>query len=153
MKLIREGMEDYEYLVQAAKKDPAKAHQIASTLFPHPWDTHKPAADIEKARDTLFALLDSPSSGSAGGASGSGGTAAAGGAGGSAAGGSGGIDGGAAAGGGGGSAGGSGASSGSNSGGCGCRAAGNPLRGDVWWALFPIAWGVVRRRRARRRAH
>ncbi len=141
MKLIREGMEDYEYLVQAAKKDSAKAHQIASTLFPHPWDTHKTAADLENARNELFDMLDTPGTGGSGGAGGSGGTS---GTGGATTGGSGGIDGGAAAGGSSGSAGKSPGSS--KSGGCGCRTAGGPTPGDASWLLFPLAWLVVRRR-------
>ncbi len=148
MKLIREGMEDYEYLVQAAKKDSAKAHQIASTLFSDPWDTHKSAAALEKARGELFDMLDTPSAGGTGGAGGSGGTS---GTGGAATGGSGGIDGGAAAGGSGGSGGSAGKSpASSKSGGCGCRTAGGPSQGDAGWLLFPLAWLVVRRRARRR---
>lgn len=141
MKLIREGMEDYEYLVQAAKKDSAKAHQIASTLFPHPYETHKSAADLEKARNELFDMLDTPAAGGSGGAGGAGTS----GTGGGAAGGSGGIDGGATTGGTAGKG-----SSAAKSGGCGCRAAGAPSRDDAGWFLLPLAWLVVRRRARRR---
>jgi len=57
MKLIREGMEDYEYLVQVAAKDKTKARAIALALFPHAYDCAQPPAKLENARDQLFALL------------------------------------------------------------------------------------------------
>ena len=73
MKLIREGMEDYEYLTLVAAKDPALAHSIADTLFPHAYTCAQPPEALEAARDQLFALLDQAASvGGAGGSSGGG---------------------------------------------------------------------------------
>ncbi len=164
MKLIREGMEDYEYLVQAAKKDPAKTTQIARTLFPHAWDTAKPASALDAARDQLFAMLDNPTSG-AGGAAGSagasGGSAGASGGAGGASGGSGGASGGSAgaSGGSGGASGGSGgaadgggaggaAATPSGDGSCGCRAAGAKRPGSrTLLGLLVLALAAARRRR------
>lgn len=61
MKLIREGMEDYEYLtLVAAKHGDAAARAIADALFPHAYDSAKSAAQLEAARHQLFALLDAP---------------------------------------------------------------------------------------------
>lgn len=60
VKLVREGMEDYEYLVQAAAIDPVKARQIALALFPTAYDCNKPPAKLEAARAQLFAMLDHP---------------------------------------------------------------------------------------------
>ena len=60
MKMIREGMEDYEYLVQVALKDPSLARSIALGLFPNAYDCHKSPAALEAARKQLFDLLDSP---------------------------------------------------------------------------------------------
>ena len=60
IKLIREGMEDYEYLVLAAKKDKAKARAIAKTLFPHAYSCNQPHSKLELARNQLFAMLDTP---------------------------------------------------------------------------------------------
>ncbi|MGZ3455526.1 MAG: glycoside hydrolase domain-containing protein [Polyangiales bacterium] len=60
MKMIREGMEDYEYLVLASKKDAAKAKAIADGLFPHSYESAKSADALEKARGDLFAMLDEP---------------------------------------------------------------------------------------------
>src|SRR5207248_2481720 len=60
LKLIREGMEDYEYLVLVEKKDPTLAHSVADGLFPKAYDTHKTPDELEAARDKLFAALDSP---------------------------------------------------------------------------------------------
>ena len=60
VKLIREGMEDYEYLELLAKKDRKKALAIARTLFPAAYDCNKPAAQLEAARAELFTLLDTP---------------------------------------------------------------------------------------------
>jgi hypothetical protein len=71
MKLIREGREDYEYLVLAAAVDPAQAMTIATTLFPSAYDCAKPAAELEDARDALFAMLDQ-GAGGGGGAGGAG---------------------------------------------------------------------------------
>ena len=60
IKLIREGMEDYEYLVQAAAIDDGKTRQIALGLFPTPYQCNQPVAAFESARDQLFAMLDKP---------------------------------------------------------------------------------------------
>jgi hypothetical protein len=60
MKMIREGMEDYEYLVLAAKKDAAKTKGIADGLFPHSYDSAKDPAQLETARKALFDMLDEP---------------------------------------------------------------------------------------------
>ncbi len=74
MKMIREGVEDYEYLKLASAKDAAKAKKIANDLFPHTFDSAQTHQKLEAARDALFAMLDQPSNGSggAGGANGSG---------------------------------------------------------------------------------
>jgi MYXO-CTERM domain-containing protein len=64
MKMIREGMEDYEYLTQVAAIDPKKAKDIANALFPHTYESAKSPADLEAARDQLFAILDKPGSSS-----------------------------------------------------------------------------------------
>lgn len=61
MKMIREGMEDYEYLVLAAKKDATKAKAIADALFPKSYESAKTPDALEKARHELFAMLDEPS--------------------------------------------------------------------------------------------
>ncbi|HVY49114.1 MAG TPA: glycoside hydrolase domain-containing protein, partial [Minicystis sp.] len=50
MKMIREGIEDYEYLVLASKKDAKKAKQIANDLFPHTYESAKSPAELEAAR-------------------------------------------------------------------------------------------------------
>jgi len=60
LKLIREGMEDFEYLVQVAAKDATLAQSVASGLFPSAYDCHKTPDALEAARDKLFAALDSP---------------------------------------------------------------------------------------------
>jgi hypothetical protein len=60
MKLIREGMEDYEYLVLAAKKDPALARSVAEGLFPKAYESARKPAELEAARHKLFLLLDEP---------------------------------------------------------------------------------------------
>jgi hypothetical protein len=60
MKMIREGMEDYEYLVLAAKKDAGKTKAIADGLFPHAYESAKSPEAVEKARADLFAMLDEP---------------------------------------------------------------------------------------------
>jgi MYXO-CTERM domain-containing protein len=60
MKMIREGMEDYEYLALAAKKDAEKTKGIADGLFPHSYESAKDPAALEKARADLFAMLDEP---------------------------------------------------------------------------------------------
>ena len=58
IKMIREGMEDYEYLALLARKDPAKARAIARGLFPHAYQCDQPPRKLEKARDELFRLLN-----------------------------------------------------------------------------------------------
>lgn len=60
MKMIREGMEDYEYLVLAAKKDAAKAKTIADALFPKSYESAKTPEAVESARHQLFLMLDEP---------------------------------------------------------------------------------------------
>jgi hypothetical protein len=126
IKLIREGMEDYEYLVQAAAIDPSKVKQIALGLFPTPYQCNQPASALESARDQLFAMLDEPlptggepSDGSDGGSSGDGGT-----------------------------------NNGGSSGGCSCTAAGSASDSGVFIALGAIGIALVRtgRRASRRRS-
>ena len=58
MKLIREGMEDYEYLVMASKIDASKVRQIALALFPTPYQCNQAPSALESARAQLFAMLD-----------------------------------------------------------------------------------------------
>ncbi len=58
VKLIREGMEDYEYLSLLARRDPVAAQAIAASLFAHAYDCAQPAAKLEAARSKLFDLLD-----------------------------------------------------------------------------------------------
>jgi hypothetical protein len=60
LKLIREGMEDYEYLTQVAATDPALARSVALGLFPTPFDCHKSPAELETARGRLYDALDHP---------------------------------------------------------------------------------------------
>ena len=58
IKMIREGMEDYEYLVLAAKKDRAATEKIARALFPKSYRSFRAPAQLEYARKRLFAMLD-----------------------------------------------------------------------------------------------
>jgi MYXO-CTERM domain-containing protein len=60
MKMIREGMEDYEYLVMVAAKNPTLAKTVADGLFPHSYESAKTPKELEDARDRLFAALDGP---------------------------------------------------------------------------------------------
>ncbi len=54
LKMIREGMEDYEYLkLLSDAGDPALAQQIASQLFPHAYQTDASPADLMAARDRI----------------------------------------------------------------------------------------------------
>jgi hypothetical protein len=53
-------MEDFEYLVQVAAKNPTLAQSTADGLFPKAYDCHKTPDQLEAARDALFAALDSP---------------------------------------------------------------------------------------------
>ncbi|MCA9598467.1 MAG: DUF4091 domain-containing protein [Myxococcales bacterium] len=140
MKMIREGMEDYEYLTLAAQKDAAQAKAIAQTLFPHAYECDQTPAAVASARDQLFDLLDQPSTGGSGGSAGS----ASGGSAGSATGGSGGAAGSAGT-----ASGGSAGSQKKDDGGCGCRTA---PRSDGHRALLMAALSallLVRRRRRR----
>jgi hypothetical protein len=58
MKMIREGMEDYEYLNLVAKKDHSKALEIAKNLFPHTYESDQSPEELQRARDLLFEILD-----------------------------------------------------------------------------------------------
>lgn len=60
VKMIREGMEDYEYLLLARTKDAARTEAIADALFPSTFDCAQPAAKLEQARDQLFQMLSPP---------------------------------------------------------------------------------------------
>jgi MYXO-CTERM domain-containing protein len=54
LKMIREGMEDYEYLKRVSDLgDPAFARQVASALFPNAYTTDAAPADILAARKRL----------------------------------------------------------------------------------------------------
>ena len=68
MKMIRDGMEDYEYLTMVAKKDAHLATSVAAALFPKAYDCAKTPAELEAARDRLFAALDVPPPADDGGA-------------------------------------------------------------------------------------
>lgn len=57
MKMIREGMEDYEYLRLAAQRDRARTEAIAKALFPRTYQCAKPPEELENARRQLFALI------------------------------------------------------------------------------------------------
>ncbi len=59
MKMIREGMEDYEYLILVARKDRPRAEAIARALFPHAYQCNQPPHKLAAARDKLFTLLNS----------------------------------------------------------------------------------------------
>ncbi len=53
LKMLREGMEDFEYLkLLSDAGDPALAHQLATTLFPNAW-TEPSIADLLAARDRI----------------------------------------------------------------------------------------------------
>lgn len=58
VKMIREGMEDYEYLVLTARTDAAKAKSTVSALFPHAYECAQPPLKLENARAELFRALD-----------------------------------------------------------------------------------------------
>ncbi len=54
LKMIREGMEDYEYLKRVSDLgDPAFARQVASALFPNAYTTDPAPADLLAARQRL----------------------------------------------------------------------------------------------------
>jgi hypothetical protein len=60
VKLIRERMEDFEYLKLAEAKDPAAVKALVDALFPTGYDTARTPAELETARAQLFAPLDVP---------------------------------------------------------------------------------------------
>lgn len=57
MKLIREGMEDYEYLHQARARHGGKVTDLAVRMVPHAYSCDLPADALQQARQTLFHLL------------------------------------------------------------------------------------------------
>ncbi|HEY6004516.1 MAG TPA: glycoside hydrolase domain-containing protein [Anaeromyxobacter sp.] len=77
LKLIRDGMEDYEYLALLARSGgEAEARAIARALFPHPYETSASPEALLAAREQVarrIIALVAPGSGSGGG-SGSGDT-------------------------------------------------------------------------------
>ncbi|MBK8479930.1 MAG: DUF4091 domain-containing protein [Proteobacteria bacterium] len=73
LKLLREGMEDYEYLVLAGRLNRLEALKVARTLFPHPYETAQPPARLEAARAQLYALIAGMAPPASGGSGGSGG--------------------------------------------------------------------------------
>lgn len=126
MKLIREGMEDYEYLTQVAAAQPGLARSVADALFPVPYDCAKTPAQLEAARGQLFAALDVSAATDAGGGGGGGDP----------------VDGGEAVDGGAGGGAGGGGESGPARGGCGCSA--DPAFGGL---LAVLGLSLLRRRR------
>jgi MYXO-CTERM domain-containing protein len=133
MKMIREGMEDYEYLKLVAATDPAKAKEIANGLFPHTYESAKTPEELEAARAQLFALLDHPGSTGTGGAGAGGGAGTGGGV----------------------STGGEGGTGGATKGksGCGCRVGGDEEEGAPWvGAALIVGAALARRRRPSPRA-
>jgi hypothetical protein len=58
LKLIREGIEDFEYLRLAAHIDAEQTRSIAQQLFPRASQCNQSAAKLEQARAQLFDLLD-----------------------------------------------------------------------------------------------
>jgi hypothetical protein len=66
LKMIREGMEDYEYLKRvSALGDPGFARRVASSLFPNPYTTAVAPADLSAARAKLAQRILELSAGSA----------------------------------------------------------------------------------------
>ncbi|HZA52522.1 MAG TPA: glycoside hydrolase domain-containing protein, partial [Myxococcaceae bacterium] len=58
LKMIREGMEDYEYLQQLVKLgDPAFAHDVARGLFPTAYEARQPVAKLREARDLVIGRI------------------------------------------------------------------------------------------------
>jgi hypothetical protein len=125
IKLIREGMEDYEYLVQAAAIDDAKTRQIALGLFPTPYQCNQPVAAFENARDQLFAMLDKPLPPGDGGPKGDGSFLEAG------------DDAG---------------TTGGEGGGCGCTTSGDVGMQGLWLGAIALAIRIGRRASRRRRS-
>ncbi len=135
LKLIREGMEDYEYLAAVARTNPGLAKSVADALFPSAYDCHKTPDQLEAARAQLFAALDLATTGDGGAGPGPDGGMEAGGMA------PGGGDGGADA------AGDAPAPSGGD-GSSGCTVASTRLHdGSPWLALSLVAWLGTRRRR------
>jgi hypothetical protein len=58
MKMIREGMEDYEYLkLLSDLGGAAEAQQIAQHLFPHAYQADVSAADLMAARQAIASAI------------------------------------------------------------------------------------------------
>lgn len=58
LKMIREGLEDYEYLKRVSESgDPAFARAVAQGLFPTAYQTRQPAEKLAEARRMLVARL------------------------------------------------------------------------------------------------
>jgi hypothetical protein len=58
LKMVREGMEDYEYLKALSDAgDATLAKQVAMTLFPHPYMAEQRAQDLMAARTTIARRL------------------------------------------------------------------------------------------------
>jgi hypothetical protein len=58
LKMVREGMEDYEYLKALSDAgDATLAKQVATTLFPHPYMAEQRAQDLMAARTTIARRL------------------------------------------------------------------------------------------------
>jgi uncharacterized protein (TIGR03382 family) len=77
LKMIREGMEDYEYLAALAKAgDPDLAMRIATELFPNPYSTEVAPEKLMEARERIALRIlaltgkQAPSGASAGGGEG-----------------------------------------------------------------------------------
>jgi len=64
-KMLREGIEDHEYLVLAARRDRSETIELAQALFPHAFACAQPVQALERARHRLFALLDGAGAASA----------------------------------------------------------------------------------------
>jgi hypothetical protein len=64
LKLIRDGLEDYEYLLHLARNGAAaKAREIAASLFPKTYEAARSDAEVQAARRQLGALVASISGG------------------------------------------------------------------------------------------
>jgi MYXO-CTERM domain-containing protein len=58
LKMIREGMEDYEYLkLLSDLGDPTLAHQIADGLFPNAYSTEQSPQDLMSARERIASRI------------------------------------------------------------------------------------------------
>jgi hypothetical protein len=58
LKMIREGLEDYEYLMKLSQLGDAKlAHQVAAGLFPTPFQARQPAAKLREARELVASRI------------------------------------------------------------------------------------------------